>query len=92
MKSTITEAEHLQLIGLSALAKHANKALKELEDAALALLGISEDDRCQGDGNHGSPACDWVGEFLYGSTDLRTALKRIGVKIESRTTQGDSSQ
>lgn len=80
MKTTITKAEHLQLVGLLALARHHDKALEDIKAAAVALLRVSPKDRTKGDGP--SLADDYVGDAVFGSLDLDTMLQRLGVKVK----------
>lgn len=82
MKTKITKAERLQIIGLLALAAQHNAALEEIKAATIELLAIEDDDKAQGV-SHVSEADDWVGEGVYNGIGAATMLKRLGIKVAS---------
>lgn len=70
MKTSITKPEHLQLVGLVALARHHTKHLEEISDAIKALLDEKEDD-------HGD-----ISDVLYGDREIDWLLERREITVQ----------
>lgn len=69
-KTTITRAEHLQLVGLLALAERYNRMLTEVHDAARQLTGEADD-------------MGHTYDAVYsGDQDADTLLQRLGITVE----------
>jgi hypothetical protein len=63
---TITSNQELQLIGLKALADQHNKILRDIERAAIKILGNE----------------DWVMDYIYESADLDYILNTLQIKVK----------
>jgi hypothetical protein len=79
MKTTITAAERLQLIGLLALAQHHNDALVDIARAAAALLDAGEVDAV---GNFLNDKSGHLGDAIYGSRKPEELLPLLGITVD----------
>lgn len=68
MKTKITKAEYLQIVGLLALAKTHNKALQEIDNAVAGILGAEDE------GGGGRPYYGHVSDEVYDDEASATAL------------------
>ena len=68
----ITKSEHLQLIGLSVLAKNHMKELAEIERAMAEILNVP---------NEGGRYYGHVSDMIYSDITLEETLVRLQVKV-----------
>ena len=77
MKTSITQAERLQLIGLLTLAKHHNDHVEEIKSATLKLLDIPSDD-----GTVINNPAEHVSDAVYLSRGPDELLRLLSIEIE----------
>ena len=76
MKTTITPAERLQLVGLLTLADGHNRAIKDIERATAELLGFAPGDEST-DRKYGH-----VPDAVYGERAPDELLRLLGISVE----------
>lgn len=67
-KKTITKAQHLQLVGLLALAKRHNERLDDIRRAVAEIIREEDD--------HGHAS-----DIVYGDRDLDDGLRILGITV-----------
>lgn len=72
-KRTISQDDHLKLVGLLTLAREHNRALKSIERAAAGLLG-EKDEESSGYFGH-------VSDAVYSDYDAAGLLRRLEIEV-----------
>ena len=69
MKTTITQNEYLQIVGLMTLARNHQKIVDDCNDAMSEIVGDDE-------------KYSLLTDAMYDSTDVDTALKNMNITVE----------
>lgn len=78
MKTTITQSEYLQALGLMTLASHHIGRLKDIEASLKTLFAVEpQDDETSGIGDP-----DHIGDAIYTEYSTDELLKTLGVSVE----------